>query len=172
MKKTVLFIINLLISLSIFANVNTCFSPDGNCQMWVKDKIDFARSTIKLEGYYLTNPVIIQALIDKRAEGLGVVVILDKTSGNQKAIEQLRSNGIDVYIDRHPRIAHNKVIIIDDKIVLTGSYNWTTNANNYNAENIVEISGYVEDGKNVNTEIINQYLENFELRLSLSEKVK
>ena len=32
---------------------------------------------------------------------------------------------------------HNKFVIIDEKIIITGSYNWTSQATNYNEENII-----------------------------------
>ncbi|MHB9147532.1 MAG: phospholipase D-like domain-containing protein, partial [Candidatus Amoebophilus sp.] len=48
-------------------------------------------------------------------------------------------NGIIIFIDKVPGVAHNKVMVIDDKYVLTGSYNWTHNAEYKNAENLLLI---------------------------------
>ena len=45
--------------------------------------------------------------------------------------------GVPVSIDDAPAIAHNKVIILDDATVLTGSFNFTKSADERNAENVV-----------------------------------
>jgi Phosphatidylserine/phosphatidylglycerophosphate/cardiolipin synthases and related enzymes len=46
---------------------------------------------------------------------------------------------MNVYIDKNPKNMHNKVIIIDSFIVITGSYNFSSNADNYNDENVLII---------------------------------
>lgn len=48
--------------------------------------------------------------------------------------------GIPVWIDSKPAIAHNKVMIIDEKEVITGSFNFTDAAQKRNAENVVFIT--------------------------------
>lgn len=47
--------------------------------------------------------------------------------------------GIPTAVDKAIGIAHNKVMIIDDEYVLTGSFNWTTAAEKRNAENLLLI---------------------------------
>lgn len=51
----------------------------------------------------------------------------------------MKEAGIGCLIDRVPRIAHNKVMILDKDILLTGSYNWTKAAHHRNAENLLII---------------------------------
>jgi phosphatidylserine/phosphatidylglycerophosphate/cardiolipin synthase-like enzyme len=48
----------------------------------------------------------------------------------------LEATGIPVWIDYEPAIAHNKVIIIDGRLVIGGSYNYTAAAQKRNAENV------------------------------------
>ena len=48
--------------------------------------------------------------------------------------------GVPVRIDRLHPIAHNKVMIIDGTIVVTGSFNFTRAADEQNAENVLIIS--------------------------------
>ena len=48
--------------------------------------------------------------------------------------------GVDVYLDLVAGIAHNKVMIIDQSIVITGSFNFTESAEaaeKRNTENVV-----------------------------------
>jgi len=71
-----------------------------------------------------------------------VAVILDKSDdrelshGSLSGAAYIARAGIPVFIDYRPAIAHNKVVIIDRSIVITGSYNFTTAAERRNAENV------------------------------------
>jgi phosphatidylserine/phosphatidylglycerophosphate/cardiolipin synthase-like enzyme len=47
--------------------------------------------------------------------------------------------GIPTFIDRKPEIAHDKVVVIDQTTVATGSFNFSTNAGCCNAENLLVI---------------------------------
>ena len=51
--------------------------------------------------------------------------------------ERLLQAGVDVRLDGNPYTMHHKVGIVDGKIVVTGSYNWTWSAENRNDENII-----------------------------------
>ncbi len=52
---------------------------------------------------------------------------------------KLKNAGIEVKLDSNPALMHNKVAIIDGKIVITGSYNWSLNAETKNNENMIII---------------------------------
>jgi phosphatidylserine/phosphatidylglycerophosphate/cardiolipin synthase-like enzyme len=67
--------------------------------------------------------------------------------------------GIPVFIDYRPAIAHNKVIVIDRHIVVTGSYNFTAAAERINTENVTIIDL---------SEVANRFLSNWESRLAVS----
>ena len=49
----------------------------------------------------------------------------------------IESNQIKIYQDKVAGIAHNKVMIIDNTTVITGSFNFTDNADKRNAENVI-----------------------------------
>lgn len=49
----------------------------------------------------------------------------------------LRDAGVKVFIDSAHAIAHNKVMLIDGRTLVTGSFNFTKAAENSNAENLV-----------------------------------
>jgi phosphatidylserine/phosphatidylglycerophosphate/cardiolipin synthase-like enzyme len=59
-----------------------------------------------------------------------------------------------VLVDAEHAIAHNKLMIIDEKIVVTGSYNFTRQAEDANAENLLVIRN--------NRELVEKYLQYFE----------
>jgi phosphatidylserine/phosphatidylglycerophosphate/cardiolipin synthase-like enzyme len=71
-----------------------------------------------------------------------VAVILDESQRTEKysAADFLAHNNIPTLIDGRHSIAHNKIIIIDDYVVLTGSFNFTKAAEEHNAENLLVIN--------------------------------
>ena len=52
---------------------------------------------------------------------------------------RLKQSGVDVLEDGNCYILHHKVIIIDERTVITGSYNFTGSAERDNDENLVII---------------------------------
>lgn len=72
-----------------------------------------------------------------------VRLLIDKDAQTTKGskVNSLLQHGIPIIIDKIVGYAHNKVIIIDDTYVITGSFNWTNSAQARNAENLVIIAG-------------------------------
>ena len=52
----------------------------------------------------------------------------------------MMDSGIDISIDKVSGIAHNKVIILDESKVVTGSFNFTQSADSRNAENVIIVN--------------------------------
>jgi hypothetical protein len=75
---------------------------------------------------------LINALIDAHKRKVEVTVYLDQTSGNEKsntvAYEMLNTAGVTVYLIDPKVKLHAKVIVIDNKVVIDGSSNWTQRA--------------------------------------------
>ena len=116
-----------------------CFSPGGHCADVVIHEIGTARQAIHVQAYGFTHAGIAKALVDAETRGVDVEVILDKSNRFESYSEAnlVASAGIKTFIDaRHP-IAHNKVIVIDDREVITGSFNFTRAADEKNAENLL-----------------------------------
>lgn len=118
-----------------------CFSPDGRCSSLILDAISSARETVRVQAYSFTARPIAEALIEARRRGVDVAVIVDKsqTSERYSVIALLNEAGIPLYVDYCCAIAHNKVMVIDGKKVVTGSYNFTKGAEEKNAENLLVI---------------------------------
>lgn len=76
-----------------------------------------------------------------KKRGVNVQVILDKSQKTQRysSYTFFHNQNIPVYIDSSHAIAHNKIIIIDRQIVITGSFNFTKAAEEKNAENLLII---------------------------------
>lgn len=118
------------------------FSPHGGCEAAVVDQIESATQTIDMECYSFTSRNISHALVDAQSHGVHVRVIFDKNASTERGSQAdfLQNSGIPVYSDGTYAIAHNKVVVIDNKTVVTGSFNFTRQAENSNAENLLVLS--------------------------------
>jgi len=122
--------------------IEICFTPGGDCVQLVERVIGQAAHQILVQAYFFTSPRIAQALIAAHNRGVVVKMLVDRSQLDKKQVQlkKLVSSGIIVLVDKVPGIAHNKVMIIDDWYVLTGSYNWTRGAEYKNAENLLLIT--------------------------------
>lgn len=117
------------------------FSPNGGAQDAVVRELKNAKKSVFVQAYSFTNQPIAKALVEAQRRGVDVFVILDKSNRTAKysAADFTDHFGVDTYIDDKHAIAHNKIMIIDKEIVITGSYNFTKAAENSNAENLLII---------------------------------
>ena len=160
-----------LLFLALFAPVQAAersknwqvyFSPKGGCTEAVVDALSRAKSTVIVQAYSFTSAPIAKALITAKSRGVNVQVILDDSQRTEKYTEAtfLLHAGVPTYIDAKHAIAHNKVMIIDEETVITGSFNFTKAAEESNAENLLVIHSKALAAK---------YLENWKKHAEHSE---
>ena len=115
------------------------FSPKGGCANAIVTELAAAKMSILVQAYSFTCREICDALIAAVKRGVRVTVLLDKSNETESysALGDLTGHGIDVRIDGVHAIAHNKVMVIDRRTVLTGSFNFTRQAEHENAENLI-----------------------------------
>lgn len=103
--------------------------------------IESAGVDINVVIYSFTDATLANALILAHRRGIDVDVYMDNTqAGNPSSVdEMLAQAGLDVYINTHSYVFHHKFMIVDSGIVVTGSYNWSDNANDKNFENVVVV---------------------------------
>jgi len=91
--------------------------------------------------YVFTDKEIALPLIDAQKRGVKVRVYLDRSQieSTYSVSRLLVQKGIKVRISTNNYIMHNKFAIIDNRLLLTGSYNWTFSANSRNDENLIVI---------------------------------
>lgn len=123
------------------ADIQVYFSPTGGCTEAVVENLNKATNTVLVQAYSFTSAPIAKALVDAEKRGVKVQVILDKSQRTEKysSADFVQHAGIPTYIDAKHAIAHNKIMIIDSKTVLTGSFNFTKAAEMNNAENLLVI---------------------------------
>ncbi|SEM43114.1 PLD-like domain-containing protein [Syntrophus gentianae] len=123
------------------AGIRVYFSPNGGCTEAIVQELDRATSEIKVQAYSFTSRPIAKALVDAQKRGVKVDVILDKSNATAKysAADFTAHAGIPTFIDDQHAIAHNKILVIDQQTVITGSFNFTKAAEERNAENLLII---------------------------------
>jgi phosphatidylserine/phosphatidylglycerophosphate/cardiolipin synthase-like enzyme len=98
-----------------------------------------ARSSIDIAVFYLTHEGVAQDLVDAHNRGVRVRVILDATGAANaySKHEALRLAGIPVAIEDMGGKMHAKSALIDGRIVVGGSMNWTAAGESGNDENTI-----------------------------------
>jgi phosphatidylserine/phosphatidylglycerophosphate/cardiolipin synthase-like enzyme len=127
---------------SIPEGIQVYFSPKGGATEAVVNALNHATNRILVQAYSFTSAPIAQSLVEARRRGVNVAVILDESQRTEKYSEAdfLAHNNVPTLIDAQHAIAHNKVMIIDGYLVLTGSFNFTRAAEEKNAENLLVIN--------------------------------
>jgi phosphatidylserine/phosphatidylglycerophosphate/cardiolipin synthase-like enzyme len=116
------------------------FSPKGGCEEAIIEWINKANKSIHIMIYSFTLDSIGDALITVYKKGIEVLIIFEKEQISKYSEDiKLKNSGINVKYDNNPALMHNKVMIIDNKVVLTGSFNWSSQAEDKNNENLLII---------------------------------
>jgi len=115
------------------------FSPDGGCKAELLNWINHANQSIYVLIYSFTLDDVANALIAAKNRGLDVKVIMDneQSAGPGSEYQTLLNAGVTVRTDNRSAEMHDKVAIIDNQIVITGSFNWSANADTNNNENLI-----------------------------------
>src|SRR5205809_504552 len=106
-------------------------------------QIQGARQSIKIAVAWVTNESILNLLCTKALQNVSVELILinDVINNSDKGydLNKLTGCGVRIYLARPDNLMHNKFCVLDDKKIITGSFNWTYSAEKYNNENIILI---------------------------------
>ena len=118
--------------------VEAAFSPRGGSLALILRTIGEAKNTIRVAAYTFTSQPVAEALLAAHKRGVDVRLVAD-AKGNQRytAARFLANAGIPVRLNGRYPIHHNKFMVIDGKILETGSFNYSAQAANKNAENVL-----------------------------------
>lgn len=148
------------------AQIDVCFRPGpASCSERIAAAINAARQSVLIQAYAFTSKPIAEAIAEARKRKVNVRALLDREnrSSRYSAADFIAHAGIPVRIDDQVGTAHNKVIVIDGRTVIGGSYNFTTAAEMKNAENVL----FIDDRCTAS-----RFTENFEERWRLSAPYK
>ena len=116
------------------------FSPDDGIAARLVELIQQSEHSIYFLAYSFTSDEISNAILERLRSGVTVSGVLEENQVNSNQggeYERLRAAGMDIRLDGNPRNMHHKIIIIDEHITITGSYNFSNNAEKINDENVI-----------------------------------
>ncbi len=116
-----------------------------------------ANKSIRFMAFSFTHTDLGNAMLARARAGVDIKGIFELRGSETQDSEltPLYCAQVPVRQDGNSRTFHHKVIVIDDEIVITGSLNFSNNADTSNDENVVVVR---------NRDIAAQYLQEFERR--------
>lgn len=120
--------------------IENYFCPEDSCGRHVINNLNEADNEIYFMTFTFTHDEIGETLVNKHNEGIKIKGIFEKFGKSQYSeYDNLKNNNIDVKWDEYSDFVHHKVFIIDNKTVITGSFNPTKAGDTKNDENILII---------------------------------
>lgn len=136
--------------------VEVYFSPEAEISTRLVELLEDADEQIVFLAYSFTSDDLAAAMLNQAQAGVSISGVFEAAqyrSNTGTEYDAFREAGLDVRLDGNPRNMHHKVMVIDGTITVTGSYNFSANAENRNDENLLIIH---------NPEIAQAFLEEFE----------
>lgn len=140
-----------------FTQPNSPDDPEGR----VKDIIyaligiiDNSKKDLAIAIYMLDLDEVADAILAANRRGVRVRVVTDRDSLNESAtMQRLQNAGISIVADRSQALMHNKFMVVDEKAVWSGSYNWTPSCTYRNDNDAI----YIES-----SQLAEDYLQEFD----------
>lgn len=135
-------------------NINIYFSPEDNIERIILNTLKKAKSSVHFLAFSFTSDPLGEVLIALHKKGVKILGVMERQGSNSKESEyvKMRVEGLAVRLDRNRNQMHHKVIVIDERLVMTGSYNFSKSANKKNDENLIMLD---------DPEIAREYLREF-----------
>lgn len=130
-------------------------SEDPALEQAIIPMVSSAAKSIRFLAFSFTDYPLAEAMIKRSQSGVDVKGVFENVGSDTDAAEldTLYCAQVPVRRDGNPSFMHNKVIVVDERYVITGSLNYSTNAEESNDENVIIID---------NPEIARLYLQDFE----------
>lgn len=131
------------------------FSPEDEVMTRIIPYVRGAQSSIRFLAFSFTDQPLAQAMIDRASTGVDVAGVFEKVGSETESAQlgTLYCAKLPVRQDGNPRFLHDKVIVVDNRYVITGSFNFSENATESNDENVIIID---------NPQIASLYMQEFE----------
>lgn len=115
------------------------FSPGEDCRNAIIRQINGAIRQLKICVFTISDDQITRSILGAHRRRVSVKVITDndKSFDHGSDIGQLAREGVMVKMDITNNHMHHKFMVVDERSLLTGSYNWTSSAARFNHENIL-----------------------------------
>jgi len=131
------------------------FSPEDKVLDHMIPVVSSANSSIRFMAFSFTDFPLAKAMLDRASAGVDVAGVFEKVGSDTESSE-LRTffcAKVPARQDGNPRFLHDKVIIVDNRFVISGSFNFSSNATENNDENVIIVD---------NPQIANLYTQEFQ----------
>ncbi|OGR81907.1 MAG: hypothetical protein A2X32_03985 [Elusimicrobia bacterium GWC2_64_44] len=116
------------------------FSPGGRTEANITGAVNFARERADIAVFSFYSTDIAQAVVNAHKRGVAVRVLVDRVQASQSEVgELLIKNGVPFRWSQGfagKGVMHNKYAVLDSRLLMTGSFNWSVNAQENNFENM------------------------------------
>lgn len=136
------------------------FSPVDHVMDKLVALVNDAHKSIRFMIFTFTDKDLADAIIDRNRAGVDVMGVIENRGASQGSLVPLACAKVPVKVDGNKYTMHHKVIVIDNSIVVTGSYNFTNSADMENDDNVIII---------YSSAIAQQYLDEFDRVNSISK---
>ena len=135
--------------------VQVYFSAEDDVMTRIIPVIRGAQSNVRFLAFSFTDQPLAQAMIDRAGTGVDVAGVFEKVGSETESAQlgSLYCAKVPVRQDGNPRFLHDKLIVVDNRYVITGSFNFSANATESNDENVIIID---------NPQIASLYMKEFE----------
>ena len=135
--------------------IQVLFSPEDKVVDNLLALLNDAQVSIRFLAFSFTDYPMAQAMIARAQAGVDVQGVFETFGSNspRSELKVLWCAGLPVRQDGNSSFLHDKVLIIDNSIVVTGSLNFSSSADDENEENVVIID---------NAEIASLYLQEYQ----------
>jgi len=102
--------------------------------------ISYSQKKIDIAVYSISDDLIYNELLKAKKRGVSIRIVTDRLQSTQsETIKKLYKQNFNIKVSDgfNKGMMHNKYAIFDDSFVITGSFNWSNNAENYNWENAI-----------------------------------
>ena len=141
--------------------VESYFSPSDRTTSHIVSAINSAQHSVSFAMLTFTRNDLGTAVVGRKSAGLKARGVMDNSVDQGTEYPYLLSNGVDVRLKVGTGLLHHKYVVIDAEfptwtpVVITGSHNWSSSAENANNENTL----IIHDGR-----VTNLYLQEFAAR--------
>lgn len=135
-------------------DLEVCFSPEERCDLKLVKFIDSAQKSLEVAIFDINLGLLVDHLI-AQSKKIAVRMVVDRKQAlsDHSAVRKLLGAGVSIRFGNQRGIMHNKFVIVDGRMMETGSFNQTNGASFMNNENQLYLA---------NPKVLQKYQKRFE----------
>lgn len=136
------------------SHIQVLFAAEDEAMDYILPILAEAQSSIRFMAFSFTYDTMEDVITERFESGVDVKGVFEKMGSSTEYSElgDMYCSNMDVRRDGNGSFLHHKVVVVDERIVITGSLNFSDNANDSNDENVIIID---------NAEIASLYIQEF-----------